>query len=105
MQMQFRVLALAAVVLMIFTTAVAGQTLPRTPDGQPDLQGVWDFRTMTPLERPTDQEQAFLSEEEAAALEAGATARRERLLEPSEVRTEPLPAGGGGLAVGGYNDF
>ena len=105
MQMQFRALALAAVVLMIFTTADAGQTLPRTPDGQPDLQGVWDFRTMTPLERPTDQEQAFLSEEEAAALEAGATARRERLLEPSEVRTEPLPAGGGGLAVGGYNDF
>ena len=105
MQMQFRALALAAVVLMIFTTADAGQTLPRTPDGQPDLHGVWDFRTMTPLERPTDQEQAFLSEEEAAALEAGATARRERLLEPSEVRTEPLPAGGGGLAVGGYNDF
>ena len=65
MQMQFRVLALAAVVLMIFTTAVAGQTLPRTPDGQPDLQGVWDFRTMTPLERPTDQEQAFLSDERA----------------------------------------
>ena len=104
MQMQLRVTA-AAVVSMFFTAAVAGQTLPRTPDGQPDLQGVWDFRTMTPLERPTDQEQAFLSEEEAAALEAGANARRARLLEPSEVRTEPLPAGGGGLAVGGYNDF
>ena len=27
-------------------------TVPRTPDGQPDLQGVWDFRTMTSLERP-----------------------------------------------------
>ena len=105
MQVQLRGMALAAVVLMVFTPPLAGQTLPRTPDGQPDLQGVWDFRTMTPLERPANQEEAFLSEEEAAALEAGATARRARLLEPSEVRTEPLPAGGGGLAVGGYNDF
>jgi hypothetical protein len=25
---------------------------PRTPDGHPDLQGIWDFRSATPLERP-----------------------------------------------------
>ena len=28
---------------------------PRLPDGKPDLQGVWDFRTLTPLQRPEDQ--------------------------------------------------
>src|SRR5262245_30580611 len=28
--------------------------VPRTPDGKPDLQGVWDFRTITPMQRPTD---------------------------------------------------
>ena len=108
MQMQLRASA-AAVVLMMFTTAAAGQTTLRTPDGQPDLQGVWDFRTMTPLQRPEDQERAFLSEEEAAAAEAAANARRAALLEPSEVRTELLPAGGTGAErgrrVGGYNDF
>ena len=94
---------------MMFTTVAAGQTALRTPDGQPDLQGVWDFRTMTPLQRPEDQERAFLSEEEAAAAEAAANARRAALLEPSEVRTELLPAGGTGAErgrrVGGYNDF
>ena len=27
---------------------------PRTPDGQPDLQGVWNFSTITPMERPAN---------------------------------------------------
>jgi hypothetical protein len=90
----------------LVAVTVAGQTVPRVADGRPDLQGVWDFRTQTPLQRPKNLgDQAFLTEEEASTLEAAVTARRARLLEPSEVRTEPLPAGGGGLAVGGYNDF
>ena len=29
-----------------------GGKLPRTADGHPDLQGIWDFRSATPLERP-----------------------------------------------------
>ena len=48
MRTRLRAAALAAVVPMAFATAAAGQTALRTPDGQPDLQGVWDFRTMTP---------------------------------------------------------
>jgi len=42
-------------------------TLPHTPDGQPDLQGVWTNATVTPLERPTGLagKQVF-TEEEAA---------------------------------------
>ena len=27
---------------------------PRTPWGAPDLQGVWDFRSLTPMERPEE---------------------------------------------------
>src|SRR5712692_3075301 len=37
------------------TTAAAAKgtwTAPRTPDGQPDLQGVWTNNTVTPLQRP-----------------------------------------------------
>ena len=29
-------------------------TPPRTPDGQPDIQGVWSTATTTPLERPAE---------------------------------------------------
>jgi hypothetical protein len=42
----------------------------RTPDGQPDVQGVWTFATVTPLERPKEFEgKEFLTEQEAAAFE------------------------------------
>ena len=101
------IVALSALVVVSLTAgSVLGQTPPRLPDGRPDLQGVWDFRTMTPLQRPEGlSDREFLTEEEAAAQETQVAARRARLLEPSEVRTEPLPAGGGGRAVGGYNDF
>ena len=85
------------------SAAPAGATAMRTPWGHPDLQGVWDFRTITPLERPAElADQEFLTEEAAAGLERAAIVRAERLAQPSEVRTEPLPAGG---SVGAYNDF
>jgi hypothetical protein len=40
----------------------------RNAQGHPDLQGIWDFRTLTPLERPRDlgDKQKFTEEEEAA---------------------------------------
>ena len=43
-------------------------TQPKTPDGQPDLQGYWTNATLTPLERPAQLAgKAILSAEEAAA--------------------------------------
>jgi hypothetical protein len=45
-------------------------TAPKTPDGQPDLQGIWTNQTLTPLERPKELgDKAFLTEQEAAAFE------------------------------------
>ena len=50
---------------------------PRTPDGHPDLQGVWDFRTATPLERPSEfAHEEFLTDENVAAVERRAAERR-----------------------------
>ena len=38
-------------------------TPPRTPDGQPDLQGFWTNTTYTPLERPKDVNKDFFTQE------------------------------------------
>ena len=43
--------------------------LPRTPDGQPDLQGYWTSLSFTPMERPAKYgNREFLTEEEAAQI-------------------------------------
>ena len=50
-------------------------TAPRTPWGDPDLQGIWDGRSMTPLQRPEKfRDREYLTEEEAAAMEKEAAA-------------------------------
>jgi len=44
-------------------------TLPRTPDGHPDFQGVWSNNSATPLERPKIVDgRPYLTEQEVAAL-------------------------------------
>ena len=102
------VLVLALSVALVPAVAWA-QTLestaasPRTPWGDPDIGGIWNSSTVTPLERPealADKE--FLTEEEAAIIEQRVVEGNARANAPSTVRDEPLPAGGN---VGAYNSF
>jgi hypothetical protein len=63
---------ISAVVLLVSTPlgAQAPSKGPRTVDGQPDLQGVWNFSTITPLERTAEfAGREFLSDAEAKQLE------------------------------------
>ena len=97
--MLVRQLTMVAVGVLL-VVPVSAQEAPQTSWGAPDLQGIWDFRSITPLERPEDlAEQQFLSEEEAANLEQAAVDRIEELASREAERTE---VGGN---IGAYNDF
>ena len=69
-------------------------TPPHTPDGQPDLQGVWDYRTITPLERPKELgTKAFFTEEEAAKYEKTRESASESRFNRSGNGRFAIPAG------------
>jgi hypothetical protein len=66
--MRSRVVLIGAIVLVHWPAVAQSQS--RTPWGDPDLQGTWDFTTITPLQRPPELAgKEFLTEREAAALE------------------------------------
>ncbi|MEE2637968.1 MAG: hypothetical protein VYE68_12135 [Acidobacteriota bacterium] len=74
---------------------VAAQTepTPRTPWGAPDLQGVWDFRSLTPMQRPEElSDNEIFSAEEAVSFAAESIRQRSRDNDTSD-RVVP------------YNDF
>ena len=74
---------------------------PRTPDGHPDLQGTFTFRTLTPMQRPTELgERAVLTEEEAAEWAAFENRRQNRDLIIDSVGGAQYPPG-----VISYNEF
>jgi hypothetical protein len=64
-----RVSSIALSLFVVFGGVAAAQwRLPRTLDGHPDLEGVWDFATMTPLQRQARfSGREFMTYEEAVA--------------------------------------
>jgi hypothetical protein len=92
--------ATGAIVAALFTLGfddVSAQ-MPRTAVGQPDLQGVWSFSTVTPLERPEEfAGKPVLNEKEAAEYER---LLRERLDHDTPEGAERVCKG-----TGNYNEF
>jgi len=111
-------IAYPGMVLLFFTTqgAAAAQTapspsraykMPRTADGHPDLQGMYDLATITPIERPSGAPAAY-TQEEARKLEMAADKLRSQGDQPIDGNRKAPPKGGDGSVgaagnVGGYN--
>src|SRR5581483_5914639 len=100
--------------------AAAKAPIKRTADGHPDLQGLYDVATMTPVERPNGVKNLVLTEQEAAAMEAYEAQRQVKNDAPLAGDRGAPPVGGentqpktylefleraGGGVVGGYNNF
>ena len=97
MHAQRGLLAAAVAVGLLFPVGAFAQEagVPRTAWGAPDLQGVWDFRTLTPFERPAElQDKEVYTAEEVAEFEA----RRNAEIAGRDDR-EPADT------VGNYNQF
>ena len=94
MSLSPRLAAQGAGTLAATAAAVGEETVPRTPWGDPDLQGTWTNTTTTPLERPRDLagKQVWTPEErEARDAAAAAGAADDRPLQPGD--------------TGAYNSF
>ena len=97
-------LAIVFAVLLLFPVPIFAQTgesqpatkvaPTRLPDGRPDLQGIWGFATLTPLQRPKEfADKETLTPEEKANLEEKAV--RDQFVD------RPPPPGN----TGSYNKF
>ena len=83
--MRSRMCVLIAMLLVVPIVGVAqsgsnaSDEVLRTPDGQPDISGIFTFRTLTPLERPSALAgQDTLDAESAAQFEASERIRLNR---------------------------
>src|SRR5262245_7519475 len=67
---EFALLATITLAPLYASAQGRGATPARTPDGKPDLAGIYSFSTVTPLQRPDALEgKATLTDQEAAAFE------------------------------------
>ncbi len=100
---------LGNVLLFGMVVAAWSAEIPRTPDGRPDLSGVYDIATLTPLTRPGALgDRLTLTDAEAVDVAKRAAAFKAATNKSSDPNRKAPPAGGDGSEgasgnVGGYN--
>jgi hypothetical protein len=76
----------------------AAGLIPRADDGHADLQGIWNYSTITPLERPKELAgKEYLSDEEAAAIAKSEADNRSRANPATLDEARRNPGFGAGL--------
>ena len=101
------VCTLFAPISLSFSQTADDYVAPRTEWGQPDLQGIWNFNSNTPMERPDRfGTQEFLTPEEA---EQDRLRQEERRIaadaREAELVVNPVAPPAGASSTGGYNSF
>lgn len=81
--------------------------VPRTEWDQPDLQGVWNFNSETPMQRPEHfGDREFLTEDEVLqARTRRAESRAAADAAEAELVVDPQAPPAGASSTGGYNNF
>jgi hypothetical protein len=96
MNLRLLVPTIASLVLWSNAWSAEDYQVPKTEWDQPDLQGVWNFSSDIPMQRPSQYgEREYMTEEEIAEIRARRTAR-------DEGSDAAIPNGGVNEA---YNDF
>lgn len=91
--------SLVAALVVCSSAYAASYKAPRNAQGQPDLQGTWDFRTLTPLERPKAMgDKTTFSEEEQQAF-------RQKAINAVDVDQHRDSAEASQDVEGAYNSF
>ena len=105
--MSYRSILLVGALALISAALLPGQpkaknwSVPRTPDGKPDLQGVWTNATLTPMERPASMAgKPTLTDAEAAAWEKNSA---DEMKKYDGKAVNPIADALGSGGTGGYN--
>jgi len=101
------VCTLFAPISLSFAQTADDYVAPRTEWDQPDLQGIWNFNSNTPMQRPDRfGTQEFLTPEEA---EQDRLRQEERRIaadaREAELVVNPVAPPAGASSTGGYNNF
>ena len=105
------IVSIAAAVAVVAPAMAAGDDVPRTASGKPDLTGRYNIASSTPFERdPRFGDKKYMTVEEAERIMAATAERMALANAASDPDRSAPPSGGDGSggpagAVGGYNSF
>src|SRR5258708_3519441 len=94
-----------AIAMVAVQAQAPKSAIKRLADGHPDLQGLYDVATMTPVDRPRGVKNLVLTEQEAAAMEKYEAQRQVKNDAPLAGDRSAPPVGGESTQPKTYLEF